>query len=459
MAAMRDLNQYLQCRSGHWHYVRRVPICYTKWDTRGIIRTALRTTSIEVARSRRDSLCEADEHFWASLEASLDDVDGELKLGSQSKMRARYKAACGRAMARGFVYTPANELAQTPELSDLIERIMQVGNKTKNKQQEAEALLGGADMPKVKLSAAFKIYCDRIAIGEVVNKSEAQKKAWKKSKLRAINNFIKIVGDIHMDSLDRTHARKFYNWWGTRLLPKDGRQGLNPNSANRDLGNLRKLYREYWEYEGQEERQNPFRKLRFKDKNITETPPFPDKWVQSKILRPNVFDGLNDEARLLVYGLIETGCRPSEVANLLPENICLNHEVPHIRIKPHMERELKSMASNRVIPLVGISLEAFKKAPEGFPHYRDKSALLSASLMKAFRVRGLMPSGEHKIYSFRHSFEKRMLEAGLDYGLRCLLMGHKNNRPSYGDGGSLEYRRNELLKIAHPISKALTQNL
>ena len=137
MAAMRDLNQYLQCRSGHWHYVRRVPICYTKWDTRGIIRTALRTTSIEVARSRRDSLCEADEHFWASLEASLDDVDGELKLGSQSKMRARYKAACGRAMARGFVYTPANELAQTPELSDLIERIMQVGNKTKNKQQEA----------------------------------------------------------------------------------------------------------------------------------------------------------------------------------------------------------------------------------------------------------------------------------------------------------------------------------
>ena len=42
-----------------------------------------------------------------------------------------------------------------------------------------------------------------------------------------------------------------------------------------------------------------------------------------------------------------------------------------------------------------------------------------------------------------------MLEGGLDYGLRCTLMGHKNSRPEYGDGGSLEFRRNELLKISH----------
>lgn len=65
----------------------------------------------------------------------------------------------------------------------------------------------------------------------------------------------------------------------------------------------------------------------------------------------------------------------------------------------------------------------------------------------------------HRLYSLRHSFEKRMLEAGLDYGLRCLLMGHKNSRPSYGDGGSMEYRRDELLKISHPISNSFTTAL
>ena len=100
-----------------------------------------------------------------------------------------------------------------------------------------------------------------------------------------------------------------------------------------------------------------------------------------------------------------------------------------------------------------------KRAPNGFPHYRDKSALLSNSLMKAFRARGLLPTDAHRIYSFRHAFEKRMLEAGLDYGLRCTLMGHKNNRPQYGDGGSMEYRRGELLKIVHPVNAETIQSL
>ena len=76
-----------------------------------------------------------------------------------------------------------------------------------------------------------------------------------------------------------------------------------------------------------------------------------------------------------------------------------------------------------------------------------KSNSLSATLTKAFRARDLFPTEDHRIYSLRHSFEKRMLEAGLDYGLRCKLIGHYNNRPDYGDGGSLEFRRDELAKI------------
>lgn len=96
-----------------------------------------------------------------------------------------------------------------------------------------------------------------------------------------------------------------------------------------------------------------------------------------------------------------------------------------------------------------------RQAPDGFPHYRDRSYLLSASLTKAFKARGLFPSEQHRIYSFRHSFENRMLEAGLDFGLRCTLMGHRNPRPEYGDGGSLAYRRDELLKIVHPVGAEL----
>lgn len=133
---------------------------------------------------------------------------------------------------------------------------------------------------------------------------------------------------------------------------------------------------------------------------------------------------------LIVYALIETGCRPSEIANLEEADVRLEEPVPHIRIRPSQTREIKTQSSIREIPLVGVSLAAMRQAPKGFPDYRDKSDLLSASLMKAFRTRDLFPTENHVIYSFRHSFEKRMLEAGLDYGLRCTLMGHRNTLPT-----------------------------
>lgn len=148
----------------------------------------------------------------------------------------------------------------------------------------------------------------------------------------------------------------------------------------------------------------------------------------------------------------------SEICNLMPEDIKLRVAVPHISIKPRQNRELKTSDSERDIPLVGVALVAMQACPEGFEHYRDKGELVSANLMKAFRNRNLLPTKNHVIYSFRYAFEKRMQEANIDYGLRCLLMGHKNDRPAYGDGGSMEYRRDELLKIAHPFSSQIFIN-
>lgn len=266
--------------------------------------------------------------------------------------------------------------------------------------------------------------------------------------MRALLNFTEVIGDVPIGDLTREHALKYHKWWAARLKPKRGRKAKSPNTANRDIGNLRKLYREFFKYLGEEDRENPFRGLTFKESFAPETPSFSDDWVRTKILVPGVLSGI--KARYLAYALIETGCRPSELANLMPEDICLDAEVPHIKIRPRQDREIKTHSSIRDIPLVGVSLEAMKRAPKGFPHYRDKNDLLSQSLVKAFRNRGLMETERHVIYSFRHSFEKRMLEAGLDYGLRCLLMGHRTSRPAYGDGGSLAYRRDELMKIVHP---------
>lgn len=448
-------------RRGIWYYKRRVPEKFKLYDAREFIRKSLGTNSLEIARIRRDALEQADDDFWANvIYYAMQDAPDKDKQKLKRALERKYDLASARALARGFVYTPADQLAESAELTEIMDRLQAVAEMeraTANPAQEAEAaaLLGALDVPKTTVWQAFDIYCDKIAIGDLVNKSPKQKALWLKTKRRGINYFVELAGDKPMAEITRDDARAYYNWWAERLIPSGDTKPLKANTANRDIGNMRLLYTAYFSHLGDEKRENPFRNLSFRDTSPTEIPPFEDDWVCKKILTPNAFGDLNRDARIIVYALIETGCRPSEIANLAPDDIFLKTNVPYIHIRPREGREIKTKSSIRKIPLVGVSLEAMKNAPNGFERYRDRNDLLSATLMKAFRQHKLFPTDDHVIYSFRHAFEKRMLEADLDYGFRCMMMGHRHNRPKYGDGGSMEYRRDQLLKIAHTVRKDL----
>lgn len=71
MAVMKRLNQYLKRRGDAWSYHRRVPKMYSGLDPRGTIRTSLGTSSLEIARARRDALARADEKLWRALQSEL----------------------------------------------------------------------------------------------------------------------------------------------------------------------------------------------------------------------------------------------------------------------------------------------------------------------------------------------------------------------------------------------------
>jgi hypothetical protein len=96
---------------------------------------------------------------------------------------------------------------------------------------------------------------------------------------------------------------------------------LKANAANRDLGTLSKLFREFWIHEGQANRETPFRNLRFKHTYIADTPVSENEWVRTKVIQPNVLKGMNAQATCLIYSLIETGRRPNEIANMLPKTL------------------------------------------------------------------------------------------------------------------------------------------
>ncbi len=68
--------------------------------------------------------------------------------------------------------------------------------------------------------------------------------------------------------------------------------------------------------------------------------------------------------------------RLSEAAGLHIDDIKLDEEVPHIDLKPHAWRSLKTKGSQRQIPLVGASLWAAQRikqtnsvSPHAFPRY------------------------------------------------------------------------------------------
>lgn len=457
MSSQASPDRCLKKRGKTFHYVRRVPKRFSAIDTRGTIRFSLNTQSLEIARLRRDSFEEADNEYWAALAISATDPSAN-SAQSRKLMALRYASAQNRAMASGFTYRPVEVLAQPENIDETVERLLslKLGGDDHVQSQQAEAVLGGVEAPKTTVSEALEIYFNDIAIDDQIGKSAQQKYQWRKVKQLSAAYFINVIGDKPIADITRDDALKYHRWWKDRMLsPKKGEKAVSPNTVNRHIGNIRLLYRVYFAHIGEEHRQNPFRNLFFKAKSRVEVPGFEDEWVQSRILKPGVLLGLKWELQLITYMLIETGCRPSEIINLRPEHIHLDEEVPYISIKPSKDRQIKTESSIRDIPLVGVALEATKRAPDGFAHYHDRNELFSANMMKAFRSRDLFPSSDHVIYSFRHSFEKRMQEANIDYALRCLLMGHANSRPAYGDGGSLAYRRDELLKIVHPFDAAV----
>ena len=442
-------DRFLVARNEIWYYWRRVPKALVEIDIRApIVRHSLKTDDLAKARAQRDILEKADNELWAAM--LLDGNDRAEKLEA-------YKAAKLLSESIGFSYRPADELALRP-IDDIVRRITAIMD-TRTPIAVETAVLGGEQIPKIKVSEAFKIYCEEIVADEIAGKSPTQRKQWEKVKRRAIDSFIAVIEDKAMTDITRDDGRAFHKHWLGKVAPKAGGPRKSASMGNRMIGNMRVLYDAYFTHLDEPDRQNPFNGLSFADKFKKTRPPFPLEWVKTQVLRPGALAGMNDEARAVLLTIIETGARPSEICNLTEQVIRLAASVPHILIEPRLDpedpREIKTTTSVRAVPLVGLALAAMTKFPKGFPRYKEKESSMSSALNKYFRENRLFPTPKHKIYSFRHTFEDRLKEAGIDEELRRILMGHAIDRPKYGSGGSLEWRQAELQKIELPFDPSI----
>lgn len=125
---------------------------------------------------------------------------------------------------------------------------------------------------------------------------------------------------------------------------------------------------------------------------------------------------LDDEARWLVALVSDTGMRLAEAAGLLREDIVIDAPIPHVVIREHPWRRLKTSTSARTVPLVGASLWAAKRImAEGggtvfaFPRY-NKGETTNANSASAALNKWMKPHVPDRctMHGFRHSMRDRL---------------------------------------------------
>ena len=421
-------------RGKTYHLRRRVPKRFAPVEERRELVVSLKTDSMERARSRADDVWLSQVDVWEALMRS--DGDGQ---------KHRYKAAQDLAKASGLAFIPADKVAQLP-LTEIVERVMlSLNSEGKIEDRRGRAYLGTAKQPSVTVTDCLDTFFE-LTKEEDADRSPNQLRVRHNNFRRSIANFVEAVGDLDIRQLSADHMLQLREHYAERAH----QQLIKAATANKEIKNFGTILR----------RVNRMKMLGldlplsgwgFKNAKDGVRKPFSTDWINRTLINGDALMGLNSEARAIVRLMINTGMRPSEAAGLRPEEIKLNATVPHIEIKARTQgaykRAVKTQSAERVLPLVGVSYEALRGFPDGFDRYFDKAGL-SATVNKYLRENNLMETQEHVLYCLRHSFEDRMLEAGIDERLRRDFMGHSLGRERYGAGGDLAFRHSQLKRVA-----------
>jgi len=260
---------------------------------------------------------------------------------------------------------------------------------------------------------------------------------------RNVGYVIERLGDRSLDSYSSADAAKFRDW----LIDK----GLSTSSIRRIFSTIRAVFNLTIHEEGLDCKNgfaNTFLPTDERPKRLSISPK-DIKRVQKICLE------IADEKRLLIALLSDTGMRLSEALGLLWSDVNLDHEYPHISLKPHPWRRLKSSGSKRLIPLVGAAYDAVKMM-----HRQRVSQFLFNSYTDEKRCNGNSASAtlnkwlkqyvpDAVVHSFRHSFRDRLRNAGVQSEMIDQLGGWSNKTvgQGYGTGYDLE-------KLSMSLSKA-----
>ena len=427
-------------RRGNWYYyLRRVPKRISQYDPRTLIRIALKTKEEKEARRITSIYDDFIEKYWADLIRS-GKTDPDLKRFDQIRALAK---------AHGFAYKNMAEVLDSP-FQEVLTRIEMVADST----HKAGGLLGGSVSSGVKLKDCMELYWP-LCVDRFTEKNEHQIRKYKNPRNLAMKHFIHVVGDRDISKVERSHVLRFRSW----LMERIANDEIGGNMANKSMRYVKDVLKTVaLSLEIDVDYELLFNKTRVQEV-YDARPPFEARFVQDVFINSMPFEELAYEARMLVYFMMDTGARENELIGLDPEqDFFLDASVPHIWIRKNKLRGLKTKNSDRKIPLVGISLWAARQVfPFGFKKYHENPDTASNKINKYLRENNLKPTGEHTLYSLRHTFKDRLRDAGAPEEVIDELMGHIKNGVQYGRGHTLETKHKWLQKIAYKVPESFQE--
>src|SRR5690606_32505490 len=94
------------------------------------------------------------------------------------------------AQLMGFNYQPMSIIAKLPD-HELVERVLALENAT---EKQVEAVLGRKIESRTTIKQALDKYWD-LSKDRIINKTDNQYRKWKNPRIKAVENFISLVGN------------------------------------------------------------------------------------------------------------------------------------------------------------------------------------------------------------------------------------------------------------------------
>ena len=292
----------------------------------------------------------------------------------------------------------------------------------------------------IKLSEACELYLRLKGVGK--------DKVFIRTAQRNTGYVTKLLGDRPISSYSSNEAARFRDWCIE--------QGMGIKTVKRVFASVRAIINLAISEEGFD-CSNAFAKTYFPDDDnaqIRQPISMEDIRKVQSLCRDN-----DDEMRWLIALISDTGMRLGEAAGLLKEDIKVNEPIPHVDLKPHPGRGLKTKVSQRCIPLTGAALWATNRLLEtnndstfAFPRYCSETGC------KANSASGGLNKWLHQyvpencvIHSFRHSLRDRLRAVECPSDIVDAIGGWKTNGVGhgYGNGYPLEVLEKWLCKIEY----------